>query len=198
MPFITEEIYGSLPAKADMLIVEDWPLVNEDFEFKEEESFINSVIEAITAIRNQRATLNVPSKSKQKLSVVTNKGETAKLLSNIKDQFINLANASEVVILDDESSIKEDRESLLKLVFNEFDLYLSLDELVDYEKERTRLEAEIKNLEAEIKRAKGKLNNKGFVEKAPEAVVNAEKDKLKGYEDLLEKTQKSLEEIKDK
>ena len=181
-----------------MLIVEDWPLVNEDFEFKEEESFINSVIEAITAIRNQRATLNVPSKSKQKLSVVTNKGETAKLLSNIKDQFINLANASEVVILDDESSIKEDRESLLKLVFNEFDLYLSLDELVDYEKERTRLEAEIKNLEAEIKRAKGKLNNKGFVEKAPEAVVNAEKDKLKGYEDLLEKTQKSLEEIKDK
>ena len=75
---------------------------------------------------------------------------------------------------------------------------MSLDELMDYDKERERLKGEIKKIESEIKRAEGKLSNKGFVDKAPEAVVNKEKEKLDNYKDLLEKTKLSLEEIKDK
>ena len=75
---------------------------------------------------------------------------------------------------------------------------MSLDDLMDYDKERKRLNDEIKRLEGEIKRANGKLNNENFVSKAPEAVVNEEREKLANYKDLLEKTQISLEEIKDR
>ena len=75
---------------------------------------------------------------------------------------------------------------------------MSLDDLMDYDKERARLNDEIKRLESEIKRASGKLNNQNFVNKAPEAVVNEEREKLANYEDLLEKTKASLEEIRDK
>lgn len=198
MPFITEEIYSSLPNKKDLLIVEDWPEFRKEFDFVNEESNVNSVIEAITAIRNQRATLNVPAKTCQKLTILVENKENISLIEEIKDQFVNLAKASEVEVLAKEDSEITDEEGIVRLVFNEFSVLMSLDELVDYEKERTRLKDEIKRLENEIKRASGKLSNKGFVEKAPEKVVNEEREKLAGYEDLLEKTKASLEEIKDK
>ena len=198
MPFITEEIYSSLPNKKDLLIVEDWPEFRKEFDFVNEESNVNSVIEAITAIRNQRATLNVPAKTEQKLTILVENKENISLIEEIKDQFVNLAKASEVEVLAKEDSEIADEEGIVRLVFNEFSVLMSLDELVDYEKERARLKDEIKRLEGEIKRASGKLSNKGFVEKAPEKVVNEEREKLAGYEDLLEKTKASLEEIKDK
>ena len=198
MPFITEEIYSSLPNKKDLLIVEDWPEFNKDFDFVNEESNVNSVIEAITSIRNQRATLNVPAKTCQKLTILVENKENISLIEEIKDQFVNLAKASEVEVLAKEDSDITEEEGIVRLVFNEFSVLMSLDELVDYDKERTRLKDEIKRLESEIKRASGKLSNKGFVEKAPEKVVNEEREKLAGYEDLLEKTKASLEEIKDK
>ncbi|WP_130818905.1 valine--tRNA ligase [Anaerococcus vaginimassiliensis] len=198
MPFITEEIFVALPDTKDLLIVEDWPEFVEEFNFVNEEANVNSVIEAITAIRNQRATLNVPSKTKQKLTILVENKDNISLIEEIKDQFQNLASASEVEVLYKEDVESTDDEGLVRLVFNEFSVLMSLDELVDYEKERQRLKDEIKRLEGEIKRASGKLSNKGFVEKAPEAVVNQEREKLNGYEDLLEKTKASLEEIKDK
>lgn len=198
MPFITEEIFAALPDTKDLLIVEEWPEFVEEFNFVNEEANVNSVIEAITAIRNQRATLNVPSKTKQKLTILVENKDNISLIEEIKDQFQNLASASEVEVLYKEDVESTDDEGLVRLVFNEFSVLMSLDELVDYEKERQRLKDEIKRLEREIKRASGKLSNKGFVEKAPEAVVNQEREKLNGYEDLLEKTKASLEEIKDK
>ena len=198
MPFITEEIFAALPDTKDLLIVEEWPEFVEEFNFVNEEANVNSVIEAITAIRNQRATLNVPSKTKQKLTILVENKDNISLVEEIKDQFQNLASASEVEVLYKDDVESTDDEGLVRLVFNEFSVLMSLDELVDYEKERQRLKDEIKRLEGEIKRASGKLSNKGFVEKAPEAVVNQEREKLNDYEDLLEKTKASLEEIKDK
>ena len=198
MPFITEEIFAALPDTKDLLIVEEWPEFVEEFNFVNEEANVNSVIEAITAIRNQRATLNVPSKTKQKLTILVENKDNISLIEEIKDQFQNLASASEVEVLYKEDVESTDDEGLVRLVFNEFSVLMSLDELVDYEKERQRLKDEIKRLEGEIKRASGKLSNKGFVEKAPEAVVSQEREKLNDYEDLLEKTKASLEEIKDK
>lgn len=197
MPFITEEIYSALPDKKDMLIVEDWPIFNEEFEFISEEATVNSAIEAITAIRNQRATLNVGAKTKQDLIILAENEEYKDLLENLKGQFKNLANSNEVdIYLKDE--FDKYKENLVNLVFNEFSVLMSLDDLMDYEQERKRLNEEIKRLECEIKRASGKLNNENFVNKAPEAVVNEEREKLANYEDLLEKTKLSLEEIKDK
>ena len=198
MPFITEEIFAALPDTKDLLIVEEWPEFVEEFNFVNEEANVNSVIEAITAIRNQRATLNVPSKTKQKLTILVENKDNISLIEEIKDQFQNLASASEVEVLYTEDVESTDDEGLVRLVFNEFSVLMSLDELVDYEKERQRLKDEIKRLEGEIKRASGKLSNKGFVEKAPEAVVNQERENLNDYEDLLGKTKASLEEIRDK
>ncbi|MBP2069380.1 MULTISPECIES: valine--tRNA ligase [Anaerococcus] len=197
MPFITEEIYSSLPDKKDMLIVEKWPRFREEFEFASEESTVNSAIEAITAIRNQRATLNVGAKKKQDLIILAENQEYKDLLDGLKGQFVNLANSNEVnVYLKDEYT--GNKENLVNLVFNEFSVLMSLDDLMDYEQERKRLKDEIKRLEGEIKRASGKLNNENFVSKAPESVVNKEREKLDNYKDLLEKTQYSLDEIKDK
>ncbi|MDU1864244.1 MAG: valine--tRNA ligase [Anaerococcus sp.] len=197
MPFITEEIYSSLPDKKDMLIVEKWPRFREEFEFASEESTVNSAIEAITAIRNQRATLNVGARKKQDLIILAENQEYKDLLDGLKGQFVNLANSNEVnVYLKDEYT--GNKENLVNLVFNEFSVLMSLDDLMDYEQERKRLKDEIKRLEGEIKRASGKLNNENFVSKAPESVVNKEREKLDNYKDLLEKTQSSLDEIKDK
>ncbi|WP_394268593.1 valine--tRNA ligase [Anaerococcus nagyae] len=197
MPFITEEIYSSLPDKKDMLIVEKWPKFREEFEFASEESTVNSAIEAIIAIRNQRATLNVGAKKKQDLIILAENQEYKDLLDGLKGQFVNLANSNEVnVYLKDEYT--GNKENLVNLVFNEFSVLMSLDDLMDYEQERKRLKDEIKRLEGEIKRASGKLNNENFVSKAPESVVNKEREKLDNYKDLLEKTQSSLDEIKDK
>ena len=197
MPFITEEIYSALPNKDDMLIVEKWPEIREEYNFIDEEKNVNSVIKAITAIRNQRASLNVPAKTKQKLIILAENEANKALIEKIKAQFINLASASEVEV-ENKADFKIEDDGMVKLVFNEFSVYMSLDELMDYDKERARLKEEIKKLESEIKRAEGKLSNKGFVDKAPEAVVNKEKEKLEGYKDLLQKTKESLEEIKDK
>ncbi len=197
MPFITEEIYSALPNKDDMLIVEEWPRFREEFEFFSEESTVNSAIEAITSIRNQRATLNVGAKKKQDLIILAEKKEYKGLLEDLKGQFINLANSNEVDIYLKED-YKGEKENLVNLVFNEFSVLMSLDDLMDYDQERKRLNDEIKRLEGEIKRASGKLNNENFVNKAPEAVVNEEREKLSNYEDLLEKTKASLEEIRDK
>ena len=197
MPFITEEIYSSLPDKKDMLIVEKWPRFREEFEFASEESTVNSAIEAIIAIRNQRATLNVGAKKKQDLIILAENQEYKDLLDGLKGQFVNLANSNEVnVYLKDEYT--GNKENLVNLVFNEFSVLMSLDDLMDYEQERKRLKDEIKRLEGEIKRASSKLNNENFVSKAPESVVNKEREKLDNYKDLLEKTQSSLDEIKDK
>ena len=145
MPFITEEIYKQLPNKKDMLIVESWPKVRDDFNFDSEARVVDGAIEAIKSIRNQRQTLNLGSKTRQDLII-----------------------------------------------------YSSDENLIDYDKERKRLKDEIKKLESEIKRAEGKLNNQGFVSKAPEKVVNEEREKLEKYKDLLVKTQESYKEIEDK
>ena len=197
MPFITEEIYNSLPDKKDMLIVEAWPKFREEFEFDSEEATVNSAIKAITAIRNQRATLNVGSKTKQDLIILAENNKFKNLLESLEGQFVNLANAKNVKILL-KDVYNNDKEGLVNLVFNEFTILMSLDELIDYDKERQRLAEEIKKLEAEIKRASGKLKNDNFVKKAPEKVVEEERKKLKDYEDLLEKTKKSLEDIREK
>jgi valyl-tRNA synthetase len=194
MPFITEEIYSQLPNKDDMLIAEAWPQFREEFEFDKEEAAVNSTIDAITAIRNQRSKLNVGSKTKQNLFIIAENDQIKDLLLDLKDQYINLANSKEVTVTTENMEI----EDAVSLVFNDFKILMPLDDLIDYEKERKRLKEEIKKYESEIKRAQGKLNNENFVNKAPEKLVEEEKEKLVNYKDLLEKTKASLEEIKDK
>ena len=194
MPFITEEIYKQLPNKKDMLIVEDWPQVREDFNFDDEARVVDGAIEAIKAIRNQRQTLNLGSKTRQDLIIYSSDENTRKFLEILKGQFVNLSKSGEISIISEDKEV----EDAVSLIFNDFKIYIPLKNLIDYDKERKRLKDEIKKLESEIKRAEGKLNNQGFVSKAPEAVVNEEREKLEKYKDLLVKTQESYKEIEDK
>ena len=194
MPFITEEIYKQLPNKKDMLIVESWPQVREDFNFDSEARVVDGAIEAIKAIRNQRQTLNLGSKTKQDLIIYSSDENTRKFLEILKGQFVNLSKAGEITIISEDKEV----EDAVSLIFNDFKIYIPLENLIDYDKERKRLKDEIKKLESEIKRAEGKLNNQGFISKAPEAVVNEEREKSEKYKDLLVKTQESYKEIEDK
>ena len=194
MPFITEEIYKQLPNKKDMLIVESWPQVRDDFNFDSEARVVDGAIEAIKAIRNQRQTLNLGSKTRQDLIIYSSDENTRKFLEILKGQFVNLSKSGEISIISEDKEV----EDAVSLIFNDFKIYIPLENLIDYDKERKRLKDEIKKLESEIKRAEGKLNNQGFVSKAPEAVVNEEREKLEKYKDLLVKTQESYKEIEDK
>lgn len=194
MPFITEEIYKQLPNKKDMLIVEDWPQVREDFNFDSEARVVDGAIEAIKAIRNQRQTLNLGSKTRQDLIIYSSDQNTRNFLEILKGQFVNLSKSGEITIISEDKEV----EDAVSLIFNDFKIYIPLENLIDYDKERKRLKDEIKKLESEIKRAEGKLNNQGFVSKAPEAVVNEEREKLEKYKDLLVKTKESYKEIEDK
>ncbi|MDU4447388.1 MAG: class I tRNA ligase family protein, partial [Anaerococcus vaginalis] len=194
MPFITEEIYKQLPNKKDMLIVEDWPQVRDDFNFDDEARVVDGAIEAIKAIRNQRQSLNLGSKTRQDLIIYSSDENTRNFLEILKGQFVNLSKSGEISIISEDKEV----EDAVSLIFNDFKIYIPLENLIDYDKERKRLKDEIKKLESEIKRAEGKLNNQGFVSKAPEAVVNEEREKLEKYKDLLVKTQESYKEIEDK
>ena len=194
MPFITEEIYKQLPNKKDMLIVEDWPQVRDDFNFDDEARVVDGAIEAIKAIRNQRQSLNLGSKIRQDLIIYSSDENTRNFLEILKGQFVNLSKSGEISIISEDKEV----EDAVSLIFNDFKIYIPLENLIDYDKERKRLKDEIKKLESEIKRAEGKLNNQGFVSKAPEAVVNEEREKLEKYKDLLVKTQESYKEIEDK
>lgn len=192
MPYITEEIYSYIPNKNDMLIIENFPKVKDEFEFDEQEEEVNRAIEAITSIRNQRAELNVEAKAKQDLIFICKDEAVKEQIENIKHEFKNLAQAKNIEITTEDRRI----DNAVTLVFNDFTLYMPLNDLIDYQKEQNRLEKEIENIESEIKRASNKLSNENFVNKAPKAVVDTEREKLKDYKDLLEKTKKSLEEIK--
>ena len=194
MPFITEEIYKQLSNKKDMLIVETWPQVRDDFNFDDEARVVDGAIEAIKAIRNQRQTLNLGSKTRQDLIIYSSDENTRNFLEILKGQFVNLSKSGEISIISEDKEV----EDAVSLIFNDFKIYIPLENLIDYDKERKRLKDEIKKLESEIKRAEGKLNNQGFVSKAPEAVVNEEREKLEKYKDLLVKTQESYKEIEDK
>ena len=194
MPFITEEIYKQLPNKKDMLIVETWPQVRDDFNFDSEARVVDGAIEAIKAIRNQRQTLNLGSKTRQDLIIYSSDENTRNFLEILKGQFVNLSKSGEILIISEDKEV----EDAVSLIFNDFKIYIPLKNLIDYDKERKRLKDEIKKLESEIKRAEGKLNNQGFVSKAPEKVVNEEREKLEKYKDLLVKTQESYKEIEDK
>lgn len=195
MPFITEEIYSQVPGTCDMLIAQAFPRVREDFAFDAEEGAMNSIIESIVAIRNQRSELNVPAKTRQDLIILARDGEVSEILKDAGEIYQKLASAKEIEVISEDL---EDKEGLVSLVFNKFNVYINLDQLVDYDKERERLSGLIKKYESEIKRAQGKLSNENFVKKAPEKLVEEEKEKLISYQDLLEKTRASLEEIKDK
>ncbi|MBQ7573095.1 MAG: valine--tRNA ligase [Clostridia bacterium] len=189
MPFITEEIWQHLPHEGESIMVSDWPVYNEAFSFTDEENTMAMIMASITAIRNHRANMNVPPSKRAKLIIVTDKVDEFRQGTLF---FERLASASKVVVQTDKAGIDD---NAVNVVVPSAEVFMPLDELVDKEKELTRLNAEKKKLEGEIKRVEGKLNNPGFVNKAPQKVVDEEKAKGDKYREMLDKVLVAISNI---
>ena len=188
MPFITSEIYPNLIVfGTEDLIVAKWPDIRKEFVFDEEEKFIETIKEIIVEIRNVRAKMNVHPSKKVELIFVTNKYE--KQLKEAEHFIEKLGFGSKVTIQNDKNGISEDAISIVK---DNIELYMPLEGLVDLEEERKRQEEEKTRLEQEVARCEKMLSNPGFINKAPEAKINEEKEKLAKYKQMLEKVMESL------
>ena len=177
MPFITECIWSHLGFDKPLIIAE-WPQYDESLDFRAECGAMERVIAAIRALRNVRAQMNVPPSKKAKLYVVSEYADSFNADTAVF--FTKLASASEVVLVD-----AYDADGSVSVVSEGAKLYIPMAEIVDLEKERTRLEKEKENAEKEIARVNGKLSNASFTDKAPAAVVEAERAKLAKYTEML-------------
>ena len=194
MPFITEEIYTHLPTVEGSIVISSFPHYTEEDNMAKEEEMMSLTMDGIRNIRNVRAEMNVPPSKKAKVIIVPTEEKREAMVAG-KDYFVTLASASEVEIVADETNIPEDAVSV---VINGVKIFIPLDELVDFAKEIERLSKEKAKLESEIKRVNGKLSNEGFVSKAPEALINAEKAKKEKFEEMMKSVLERLENLESK
>ncbi|MGM9637866.1 MAG: valine--tRNA ligase [Eubacteriales bacterium] len=188
MPFITEEIWQSLPHVGESIMVSAWPTANADLSFPAEEKTMQALIDAIRAVRNRRQERNVPPSKKAAIIIATDRTD----IYNEKCEkfFVKLASASSVTVVRSHSD-----ESALQIVTDTATLFIPLADIVDLAKEKERLEGELAKNQAEIDRLNKKLGNPGFIAKAPEAVVAGEKEKLARYTETLEKVKSALAKL---
>ena len=194
MPFITEEIYTYLPTVEGSIVIAQWPHYKEEDNMASEEEMMELAMDGIRNIRNARAEMDVPPSKKAKVIIVPAEGKKSAVEAT-KEYFVTLASASTVEIVETEENIPEDAVSV---VINGAKIFIPLDELVDFEKEKERLTKEKAKLESEIKRVNGKLSNQGFLAKAPESLVNEEKAKKEKFEEMMKSVLERLENIEAK
>ena len=193
MPFITEEIFCSMQDEEESIMISDWPVYKEEYNFRSEEQEVEIIKTAVRNIRNMRADMNVPPSRKATVYVVSEKEEIRETFEHSKVFFPTLCYDSDVYVQQDRSGIAEDAVST---VIPDAVIYIPFADLVDVEKEIARLEKEAKRLEGEIKRARGMLNNERFVSKAPASKVEAEKEKLAKYTAMSGQVAQRLAQLK--
>ena len=193
MPFITEEIYCTLLPEEESIMISEWPVYREERNFPDAEKAIEGFKEVVRGIRNTRTEMNVPNNRKTSLHIVAKDAETAAMYENSKKSFVNLAFAKEILVQTDKNGISEDAVSV---VVSNAVVYMPLEDLIDKDKEIERLTKETERLTKEIARCEGMLNNPNFVNKAPAAKVDAEKDKLAKYKEMMDKVKGQLEQLK--
>ncbi|HHW57057.1 MAG TPA: valine--tRNA ligase [Clostridia bacterium] len=189
MPFITEEIWQNLPHEGESIMVAEWPKYREDLNFAEEAKEAEMIMEAIRVIRNIKAEANVPPSKKAKVIIAAEKEEYEKVFQTGTNYIMKLAGASEVIIEKDKSKIPQ---KALSGAIAAGLAVLPLEDLMDLEEEIKRLNEEKEKVMKEIERAQGLLNNENFVKKAPEKVVNAEREKLEKYTAMLKNIEERL------
>ena len=188
MPFITEEIWQVLTNGASMIMLEDYPVFDESLSFENEEKSFEKIIAAVKAVRNTRTDMNVPPSVKAKLFIET---ADAELFNSCSVFFEKLASASSVEIGD-----KFDIPDSANAVTDSARIFIPMNELVDKEKELARLDKERAKVQKDIDFLSGKLSNQGFIAKAPEKLIEAEKAKLAKAEEKMAKIMQSIEKYK--
>ena len=191
MPFITEEIWQALPHSGDYLMLQQWPQHRIELDFPEEEKAMELIMDAIRGVRARRAEMNVPPSKKAQLTVST-------LERAVFEQGIpflkRLAYASDVTVegvADAGSDDAMTAQGMVTVTTHAARLFMPLAELVDLEKEKARIEKELKKNRAELDKLEAKLGNPGFVNKAPAHVVEAEQDRAEKLRALLAKLEES-------
>ena len=182
MPFLTEEIWQKLPHAGESIMRAPWPEAAESDIDPAAEQTMTAIMEVIKTTRNLRAELGTPPGKKSALILRVRDEALAAEFAAHEDYFFALASASEVSFL---AADAPDPENVVTGALAGAAVYLPLAGLIDVEKETARLTKERENLEKEIKRLTGKLSNEGFTSKAPAAVVEAEREKLAGYEEKI-------------
>ena len=193
MPFITEEIFCNLQDEEESIMISDWPVYREEFNFPVEENAIETIKEAVRGIRNTRTSMNVAPSRKAKVYVVSTDEALRNIFENGKVFFASLGYASEVIIQDNKDGIDSDAVSV---VIPNGTIYMPFAELVDIAKEIERLENEEKRLAGELARVNGMLSNERFVSKAPAAKIQEEKDKLEKYTQMMEQVKERLSHLR--
>lgn len=193
MPYITEEIWNHIPSENGALIVESWPVVEESLKFETEEKDIDYIKDIIRLIRNRRQEMNIENKNKSQTVIKVLNQDAGRAVEENKGHLLNLA-FSESVSVEDES-FEMDSENV-SIVVDGAEIFLPLNDLVDYNKEYERLNNEREKTISEIKRASSKLANEKFVSKAPEKLVQEERDKLESYEAILKTLEERIAEVK--
>ena len=190
MPFITEEIWQTLPHDGDSIMISEWPVFTDELSFKADEAEMERVMTAIKAVRNRRAEMNVPPSKKAKIFIETAYENTFSEGANF---FVRLASASDVQLVKG-----YENDEAVAIITEDARLFIPLDELVDFKAELERLEKEKAGVLKEIAFVSGKLNNEKFVAKAPEALVNEQREKLAKYNEKLAMLEESIAKIANK
>ena len=196
MPFITEEIFSSLPhlpGDAESIMISRYPTGRSDLEFPIEAGEMERVLELIRAIRNRRAEMNIAPSRKAAVFIETRYADAFN--SATAPFFARLASASGIEVAESFPADRVSADTCVQVVTPAATAYLPLSDLVDYEKERARLTAEIAKVSAEVERLDKKLSNQGFVAKAPAAVVDAERAKLAAAREKLTATEAALAKL---
>lgn len=188
MPFVTEEIWSAVSDEDTPIMLSDYPVYDEKLSFAEDEASFEKIIEAIRAIRNRRAEMNVVPSVKAKLFIET---EYKDIFSQSEMFFERLAFASSVEICDSFSG-----SDAVTVVTDSARIFIPLDDLVDREKELARLEKEKKAVQKDIDFSSNKLNNQGFMAKAPAAQIENEKAKLAKAQEKMAKIEQSIAAMK--
>ena len=191
MPFISEEIFCNLSGE-ESIMISSWPEYREDWNFEKEEHAVETIKEAVRAIRNVRSSMNVPNSKKATVYVVAADAGVREIFENGKVFFATLGHAGEVVIQADKAGIADDAVSALTAAAA---IYMPLAELVDVVKEIERLKKEEERLTKELARVNGMLGNEKFVSRAPEAKIQEERKKLEKYTQMMDQVKERLAQL---
>ncbi len=191
MPFVTEEIYQSIPHEEESITISTWPTFNKNHQFDEEVRMMNSIQEIIKSVRNMRSEVNTPLSKPIEMMIKTTNKEFEKQLKDNQAYIIKFCNTDQLTIANDFDL----NEKMMTSVITDGEILLPLKGLIDVDEEIKRLQNELVKLENEVTRCEKMLANENFVKKAPKEKVESEKNKLVDYKTKYETIKKRLKEL---
>ncbi len=190
MPYITEEIFQAIPHEGEALIIAPYPKYDAALSFPEDEAGFELIMDAVKAVRSRRAEMNVPPSKRPRLIISSDRPE---VFEAGRAYLSKLAYAGEVDIV---SEAPADTDGMVSVVTGSAKMFMPMAELVDLEKERARIEKELEKARAQLEAQNKKLANEAFVSRAPESVVNAERERAEKAKALIANLEESLAKLK--